>query len=207
MQTIYYNQWYINIGYMQLTADEKHHNGMRFAQKLYNYGWTENCIAGILGNVDPESSLSPGVIESSPWTDLPTNQQILNSGYNGGIGFVQWTPGRTKLVQWADDNNLIWYDGTTQVKRLKWESLNDHYDYFSWFTKTTADPADCAESFLHSYERPAGHEDPAVIAIRRQMGEYWYNEIHGKLINATRVFMMSKANRERKELKRRCLRI
>ena len=205
MQTIYYNNWYINVGYMQLTADEKHHNGMRLAQKLYNFGWTENCIAGILGNVDPESSLSPGAIESSPWTDLPTNAEVLASNFNRGMGFVQWTPGRINLVQWAEDNNLVWYDGTTQVKRLKWESQNDYYDLFSWYTKTGMDPADSAELFLHAYERPGSHEDPSVIAIRRQMGVYWYGEIHGKLINTAKRFMMSKANRERKELKRRCL--
>ena len=51
MDTIRYHGWFCNTTWGALTEDERHHNGMRLAQGLYNFGWTEEAIAGILGNV------------------------------------------------------------------------------------------------------------------------------------------------------------
>lgn len=202
MDTILYRGWYCNTTWGVLSEDERHHNGMRLAQALYNFGWTEEAIAGILGNVEPESGLSPATMEGNPYPDyIPTNAEILaQTSYYGGLGWVQWTPGRTELVQWADDNNLIWYDGTTQVKRFKYEYDNNlEWPYWQWYAHITSPPEDCAEFFCRRYCRPADPE--ASVGYRRAAGLRWYDEIHDKLHHPSFWFVCSKRNRENKLLK------
>ena len=209
MLTELYRGFYVNIDYNTLTFDEMHHNGMRLAQLLYNYGWTENSIAGILGNVHAESTLDPGCMESpKQWTTFPTNQEILQSGYLLGIGFTQWTPGRDKIVQFAEDHNLIWYDGRTQVLRLKWECDTGYQmGGWQWFIRSEDPPADLAEYFLRQYERPSQQQIEQTLAERRRLGTYWYGEIHNKLVSPIRRIITSKNNRTKKEMKPRCQKI
>lgn len=207
-ETILFNGWYINTTYATLTQDERYHNGMKLAQLLYNYDWTEEAIAGILGNVEPESGLSPATAEGNHYpNDFPTNADVLaDTSWFGGLGFVQWTPGRTELVQWADDEGLIWYDGTTQAKRFKYEYDNNlEWPYWQWYAHITSPPDDCAEFFCRRYCRPADPE--ATVGYRRAAGLEWYDKIHGKLHKPIQRILFTKKNRERKELKRRCLRM
>lgn len=205
MVTELFRGFYVNIDYNTLTADEMHYNGMRFAQLLYNYGWTENSIAGILGNVSAESTLDPGCMESpKPWTTFPANQEILQSSYLRGIGFTQWTPGRDKIVQFAEDHNLVWYDGLTQVLRLKWECDTGYQmGGWQWFIHNEGDPADLAEYFLRQYERPTPEQIAQSLAERRRLGTYWYGEIHDKLVSPIKRIIVSKNNRTSKEMKPR----
>ena len=206
MQTIFYNGWYTNIDYGlgSLTADERKHNGMKLAQHLYNFHWTENAIAGILGNVEGESGMNPGSMENSggerPWSELPTNEEVLESSYLRGMGFTQWTPGRDKIVQFAEDTGRIWYDGITQVFRLKWECDNGYQmGGWQWYINNTGDPADLAEYFLRQYERPTPEQIEATLANRRAAATRWYGWIHGKLFNNKLLWY----NKRRKELKPR----
>lgn len=201
MQTIFYRGWYTNIDYATLTNDEELHNGMKLAQNLYNFGWTENAIAGIIGNVEGESGLNPGCIESpKPWITLPDNETILQSSYTLGIGFTQWTPGRDKVVQFAEDTGRIWYDGTTQVFRLKWEHDNhEQMAGWNWFVSSDDDPADLAEYFLRQYERPSPEQIEQTLENRRRAATRWYGLINGKLFNTKLLWY----NKQRKELKPR----
>ena len=48
---------------------------------LSDRGWTTNAIAGILGNMQSESNINPGV-----WQNLDSGNYIL------GFGLVQLTP-------------------------------------------------------------------------------------------------------------------
>lgn len=216
MVTETYNGFYVNIDYGALTTDERIDNGMKIAQNLYDFGWTENAIAGLLGNAQAESTMNPACIESSSsharppeWITIPDNQTILNSNYTGGCGITQWTPGKTKIVQWAEDTGRIWYDGMTQIFRIKWESENGYqmtlsqWDYFIH----SEDPADdLAEYFLRWYENPSPEQYEQSVENRRRLGLMWYNRIHNKLVNTVFLFY-TKRNNERKELKPPCRRI
>ena len=208
MDTIFFRGWYCNVTYGVLSEEERYHNGMKLAQALYNFHWTEEAIAGILGNVEPECGLSPASMENNPFTPdhIPSNQEILDqTTYYGGLGFVQWTPGRTELVQWAEDEKqMVWYDGLTQIKRFKWELENNYgWPYWEWYVTQTSPPDDCAEFFCRRYCRPFNPD--ATVGIRRREGLKWFDRIHDKLHTPVEWFMFSKKNRERKELKPRCL--
>lgn len=121
--------------------------------------WTINAIAGMLGNMQAESTLNPALIqETNRWrlpnsgTDLDTlpNSVMKNfyKEYYGvankafGIGLVQWdgytvvgTENQQKLVAYCIRNSYNWYDGFAQCYRLRGEWQSDATYHF--FKPTT----------------------------------------------------------------------
>ena len=126
MQATLVNDWWMTTdsgGSMGSTdtsgiTDKQKHN----AEKVYNYfsalGWSLSAIAGMLGNMQVESWLSPAYIQSSHRSSLPNSAANLSDvpnsvmvnffgGSNYGIGLVQWdghntaTPPEQKLVGFA----------------------------------------------------------------------------------------------------------
>lgn len=99
--------------YGSFGSDMQKHNALKIWDYLTNLGWAEGCVAGIIGNMQIESSVNPGLIEGNGRrycpdraTILPnmTNQIMLNhyrqywidQGYHidgnpFGMGVVQWT--------------------------------------------------------------------------------------------------------------------
>ena len=58
-------------------------------------GWSKNAIAAMLGNMQVESTINPGL-----W------QGFDEFDYDGGYGLVQWTPA-SKYIDWAASDLLI----------------------------------------------------------------------------------------------------
>ena len=101
-----------------LTQQETQNNAQMFYQTMKNYGFTLESICGMLGNIQAESGINPGI-----WESLDP--------YLGGYGLVQWTP-YTKYSEWAGSG---WQDnGQKECERIKWEFDNNvqwstDYDY------------------------------------------------------------------------------
>ena len=74
----------------RLEKEQQEANAQYIYDYLINEGWTVNAICGLLGNVDEESRLNPGV-----W-------QTLNS-VNGGYGLFQLTPVKDKFFYWLSE--------------------------------------------------------------------------------------------------------
>ena len=137
MQATLVNDWWLttNQGGSMGTTDtsgiteKQKHN----AEKVYNYfsnlGWSLSAIAGMLGNMQLESWLSPALIQGTHRSLLPNSASNLSDvpnsvminfydsyyGYsNGGfgIGLVQWdgytstSPAGQKLVSFAERYGL-----------------------------------------------------------------------------------------------------
>ena len=99
--------------YGSFGSDMQKHNALKIWDYLTNLGWAAGCVAGIIGNMQIESSVNPGLIEGNGRRYCPdrasilpnmTNQIMLHhyrqywidQGYtiNGnpfGMGLVQWT--------------------------------------------------------------------------------------------------------------------
>ena len=140
------------------------------ARYIWNYlgsrGWTMEAVAGMLGNMETESTINPGIWES------------LNSGNtSGGFGLVQWTPA-TKLINWANGEGLDYTAMDTQLQRIEYELENGVQYYptasypetFSQFKTSTKDPYYLGMAFLANYERPLVSNQPA----RGLQAEAWY---------------------------------
>ncbi len=154
-----------------LTLEEMQVNARYIYQYLSARGWTLNAIAGMLGNMQTESTINPGI-----WQSL--DEGDTDSGY----GLVQWTPA-TKYLNWCNSNGLEPSAMDSALKRLEYELANGLQFYatdayplsFASFKVSTKDPGYLALAFLANYERPADPDQPN----RATQAEYWYNFLSG----------------------------
>lgn len=150
------------------------------AAYVWNYlqprGWTINAVAGMLGNMQSESHINPGI-----W------QGLDEGNLTGGYGIVQWTPA-TKFLNWCDAQ-IPARNPTTMnanLDRILYEVENDiqwgndsqgnppPYSFYD-FTQSTETPYTLGLFFLYYYERPAVMEQP----WRGEQAEFWYQFLGG----------------------------
>lgn len=152
---------YLNMAEMQNNAD-------LIAEYFTGKGWTIQAICGMLGNMQTESTLNPGI-----WQNLTPG--------TGGYGLVQWTP-YTKYSNWAGagwENN-----GPKECERIQWELENGEqwiatsmYPMsFREFSQSYSPPDILADAFLRNYERPAEIPQPS----RGTQALAWFEYFGGK---------------------------
>lgn len=153
-------------GNRYLTREEMETNARYIWNYLGSNGWSINAVAGILGNMETESTINPGL-----WESMKTGNT------SGGFGLVQWTPA-TKLISWANSMRLDYQDIDTQLERIEYELANGIQYYptasypetFKEFKVSTKDPYYLGMAFLANYERPAVANQPK----RGQQAQAWY---------------------------------
>lgn len=209
---VLYNDYWVylrySMGSTHLNPNEKQiHNATKIYNALLAQGYTSQAACGILGNMQTESGLSPGALDSH-LSSLPNNGEHLadltnsvmlgyastsNSGY--GTGLIQWdsytttTPAGNTIVSFAIRYNYEWYDGECQLFRLQREyETNDIYHYWyptnhnpavSWdqFKAWTGSVSEAADIFRQCRERSSG--DPTGNQNRRDNAQYWYDYFSG----------------------------
>lgn len=155
-------------GNFYLTLSQMKVNSEYIYGYLITRGWTLNSICGMLGNMQTESTINPGI-----W-------QSLNEGnYSGGFGLVQWTPA-TKYTNWATDRGYSIGDIDANLERIEYEVVNNLQWInpsmtFAQFKSSTDTPYNLAMLFLKHYERPANPNQPQ----RGTQANFWYNYLSG----------------------------
>ena len=157
-------------GNRYLTEEEMQTNATYIYYYLSQRGWTMNAVAGMLGNMQSESTINPGI-----W-------QNLNEGGGPAFGLVQWDP-FTKYTNWCEENGLEPSEMDSALKRIEWELENGEQYYpttaypetFAEFKVSTADPYYLGMAFLANYERPADPDQPQ----RGTQAQAWYNFLSG----------------------------
>lgn len=153
-----------------LTRSEMEGNAEVIASVLLLNGWSVNAIAAMLGNMETESTINPGIYEN-----------LDSSSTTNGFGLVQWTP-NTKYKTWANENGYTDYgDIFNQLIRiryevdngLQWNSTDAYPLSFKAFTTSGKSPEYLAQAFLYNYERPASLNQPNRSTQARE----WYNFI------------------------------
>lgn len=141
------------------------------AKEIYTYlsdkGWTLNAISGLLGNMQRESTINPGL-----W------QSLKEGNYSGWYGLVQWTPA-TKYTNWANANGYDIGDGTGQLYWIdqlsestgEWLKTSAYNLTWSQFKISTETPEYLASAYLKNFERAGVEEEEA----RRQYARFWYD--------------------------------
>lgn len=130
-------------------------------------GWSNNSICAMLGNMQHESTLNPGI-----WQNLDSGNTSL------GIGLVQWTPA-TKLIEWCNEQDLSYTSLDAQCKRiiyelengLQWIPTTDYPERFTDFKESNRSISYLVNCFLKNYER-AGIE---AIESRIKHANHWFN--------------------------------
>ena len=119
-------------GNRYLTTAEMQNNARMFRGRGLSIGWSSNAIFAMLGNIQAESGINPGI-----WENL--------TPYAGGYGLTQWTP-YTKYSEWWGDG---WENnGDAQMQRISFEAVND----LQWFRNAELgiDPPITLSEFLVS---------------------------------------------------------
>lgn len=145
-------------------------------------GWTPEAIAGLLGNMQHESTLNPGRWEGD------------SVGSGPGYSLVQWTP-YTNYTDWCEANGRADpSEMDNALARILYE-LNNGLQYyetesypftFREFTQSTEAPYELACAFAWNYERSAvvlsgtEEEKEALRQVRGGAAEAWYTYLTGK---------------------------
>lgn len=152
-----------------LTLEQMAVNARYIYQYLSARGWSKSAICGLLGNMQRESSINPGI-----W------QNLVEGNYSGGYGLVQWTPA-TKYTNWADANGysigdikgqLYWIDNLTGSSG-EWLATSAYALSFDAFKISNESPEWLASAFMCNFERPG---EPAE-AERRSNARYWHDNL------------------------------
>lgn len=153
-------------GNRYLTQAEMEYNAQLVQEYGLNAGWTRNAICAMLGNMEAESGINPGIWENlTPW--------------QGGYGLVQWTP-YTKYATWAGTG---WQNnGDMEMDRIAWEVENNvqwfhnyelgidpPYDFADFMADDTTPLEDMTNYWLWFYEHPANPIQPG----RYSNAQYW----------------------------------
>lgn len=152
------------------------------ARYIFSYlvakGWTVNAIAGILGNMQVESSLNPG-----RWQ----NDRVQGDATSHGYSLVQWTP-YTKYTEWCSSNG---YSDPSEMdtalariiyeveNNIQWIGVGNFYGIsFDEFTHSMMSPYDLGKAFILCYERPADQSAEAQD-YRGTLANTWYEYLTG----------------------------
>ena len=154
-----------------LTQSEMEENATYIWQQMGPQGWTMESVAAMLGNMQSESTINPGI-----WQDLD------EGNLDGGYGLVQWTPA-SKYIDWANQHGYPIGDINGQIDRINWELANGAQWYptseypltFEEFKTSTQDPYYLAMAFINCYERPADPDQP----WRGEQANKWYSFLGG----------------------------
>ena len=165
--------WEVKVGTgVYLTQEQMENNAKLFNQYFQSKGVTLESICGMLGNIQQESGLNPGIKQTA--------------STSSGWGLIQWTPS-TVLTEWCNTYGYTWYDGDAQCLRIWSEGTNEMsaggtfiptaeypYTWSEFCALTNVDEA--TKAYLYERER-AGDEK---LENRLEYARKWYEFLKGE---------------------------
>lgn len=169
---VLYNGWWVYLRDMTSSpygsnhlnpSNYQIHNAYKLRSALQAQGYCAKAIAGVIGNAQVESGITPGSIQkvsvlpngAEHLSDVPNSYmlQYYNPPAGGegyGLGILQWdrlssTYQTNDLLGWTNANGFQWYDGNGQMARLAFEFANNAtYNFWrmNYGTLTWADYKD-----------------------------------------------------------------
>ena len=156
-------------GNRNLSSSERKVNAQYILNYLRAKGWTKNAVCGMLGNIEVESYLCPGV-----WQGFKVDVDT------GGFGLPQWTPA-TKYFGWACEEGYLYDNIDAQLERILYEVANPSLQWsssnvgmsFSDFTQSTNTAEALAVTFCDGYEKAKNPD----YATRKANASSWYVQL------------------------------
>lgn len=154
-----------------LSQEEMNVNALYIYNYLISNGWSVNAIAGMLGNMEAESTINSGRWQS---------EDVGNTSM--GYSLVQWTPA-TKYIDWCSEQG---YSDPSEMdnalsrilyelkNNIQWIATSSYNFTFEEFSKSALSVAELSKAFLLNYERPAD-QSSTVQLYRASLGEKYYN--------------------------------
>ena len=166
--------WIIKIGVgssAYLTHSEMENNATEFYGYFNNKSFTIESIAGMLGNLQQESNINPGLKQSA--------------STSSGWGLIQWTPS-SNLTDYASAQGSDWATGEIQTQLICDEIINGYgnqwlpnkvagYTYTGQEFSQLVDVSEACKAYLYERER-AGVE---ALDKRLTYASNWYEYLTG----------------------------
>ena len=183
-QTVQVYKWYMSNSYLNDYDDNMTGNAYMIFSYFSKLGFTNESIAGMLGNMQRESTINPGV-----WQNLePGSYDDDEKGY----GLVQWTPPRgwfdyasahnidtTDADESGDGQcacvNNCTNDGQWLPNHPTAVSHNVRYTWAEFAALTDVDEA--VKAFCWEYLRPASDPSTLRMDLRLEYAAHWYDTI------------------------------
>ena len=195
MSAVLYNDWYVSPTWSDVGpsygsySNEQKHNVDKIYTIFHALGWTDNAIAGMLGNMQVESGLDPACSYPKIGNTMADIDNTHAENYpDNAYGLVQWKgrgsvdPDNNQLVGYAIRYGYEWYDGDIQMNRLTWEyqtpakfhnqTVDGVYYTFSSYASSTSSPSVLAKAWMVCYEGTY-----SVLSNRQSNAEYWLTYI------------------------------
>lgn len=164
--------WIVKVGVnAYLTQSEMENNATEFYGYFNSKGFTVESVAGMLGNLQQESNINPGMKQTA--------------SANSGWGLIQWTPS-SNLTDYATAHGSDWATGEIQTQ-LMWDEIINGYGG-QWIPKPSlgcvytgaefsqlTDVAEACKAYLYERER-AGVE---ALDKRLTYASNWYEYLIG----------------------------
>ena len=192
-----YNDWYVSAEWSDIgpstgsQSTYQKHNVDKIYTIFHALGWTDNAIAGMLGNMQVESGIDPACSYPKIGNSMATIGNTYAENYpDRAYGLVQWKgrgtvdPDNNQLVGYAIRYGYEWYDGDIQMNRLTWEyqsgskfhpkTIDGVYWTFNDYAISTENPSVLAKVWMRCYE-----DTYSVLSNRQANAEAWYDYISG----------------------------
>ena len=164
--------WIVKVGVSAyLTQSEMENNATEFYGYFNSKGFTIESVAGMLGNLQQESNINPGMKQTA--------------SASSGWGLIQWTPS-SNLTDYATAHGSDWATGEIQTQ-LMWDEIINGYGR-QWIPKPSlgygytgaefsqlTDVAEACKAYLYERER-AGVE---ALDKRLTYASNWYEYLTG----------------------------
>lgn len=164
--------WIVKVGVSAyLTQTEMENNATEFYGYFNSKGFTIESVAGMLGNLQQESNINPGMKQTA--------------SASSGWGLIQWTPS-SNLTDYAKAHGTNWATGEIQTQ-LMWDEIINGYGG-QWIPKPSlgygytgaefsqlTDVAEACKAYLYERER-AGVE---ALTKRLTYANNWYEYLTG----------------------------
>lgn len=151
------------------------------ANYIYSFfkskGWTKQSICAMLGNMQRESTINPGL-----WYSLKEGDTSV------ALGLVQWYPA-SKLINWCNSKGYDYLSIEAQCNKImdelnnggQWIATSDYPETFKEFTNSTKSIEYLTYAFLKNYERA----DVDAASERVEHANYWFNHLESVSYNFT----------------------
>lgn len=164
--------WIVKVGVSAyLTQSEMENNATEFYGYFNSKGFTIESVAGMLGNLQQESNINPGMKQTA--------------SASSGWGLIQWTPS-SNLTGYATAHGSDWATGEIQTQ-LMWDEIINGYGG-QWLPKPSlgygytgaefsqlTGVAEACKAYLYERER-AGTE---ALTKRLTYANNWYEFLTG----------------------------
>lgn len=171
--------WIVRVGTREFfSQSEKDNNAIEFYNFFSPRGYSLASICGMLGNIDQESTVNPGLQETA--------------SDSSGWGLIQWTP-MSDYFWWFDIHGWSWSDGTAQCERIAEEiemntsfypSVTEpQYNYSGQEFMQLTDTELCVRAYFAERER--GDPAQAMMEHRIDCANYYYQYLSGQPVPPT----------------------